>query len=269
VHLSRWPEADAAHVDAKLSETIRTVRALVSLGLQVRTQAKLKVRQTLAVAKVILADASAADGLGAHLDMVKDELNVLAVEVVSSRDGGAEAYVTTQVKPNFRTLGQKGMGKQAQELKKSMAAMRPEDAQKLVAELLASGKATALGVDVEREDVEVAFEAKEGYAAAGDRVGVVVLDTRLTPELLELGFVRELLNRIQTARKEMQLEFTDRIALTIDGDERTARIVKTHAATIQSECLAVSLDVGASADARDVDVEGATVRLGIVKAARA
>lgn len=271
VHLSRWPEPDAACIDERLSKTIKTVRELVSLGLQVRTQAKLKVRQPLSVAKVILADAAIADRLGAYLDMVKDELNVLAVEIVSSKDGGAEAYVTTRVKPNFRTLGQKGMGKQAQDLKKGMAAMSPEDAQKLVAELLDEGKATTLGIEVERDDVEVAFEAKEGYAAAGDRVGVVVLDTRLTDELRELGFVRELLNKIQTARKEMALEFTDRIALSVSGDERTARIVKAHASTIMSECLAVTVDVAAgdTGGSREVEVEGEKVRLGIAKAAKA
>ncbi len=267
VHLSRWPEADASMVDERLSKTIKTVRELVSLGLQVRTQAKLKVRQPLSIAKVILADAAMADRLGAYLDMMKDELNVQAVEIVSSRDGGAEAYVTTRVKPNFRTLGQKGMGKQAQDLKKGMATMSPEDAQKLVAELLANGKATTLGVEVERDDVEVAFEAKEGYAAAGDRVGVVVLDTRLTDELKELGFVRELLNKIQTARKEIGLEFTDRIAVAVDGDERTTRIVKTHEATIKSECLAIDVRVGDGAKAdREVEVEGEKVRLGITKA---
>lgn len=267
VHLSDWPAADTTLVDRSLSQTIAAVRDLVSLGLQVRTQAKLKVRQPLSVAKVILADGTLADRLAPYIDMMKDELNVLNVELVTK---GAEAYVTYRVKPNFRTLGQKGMGKQAQDLKKAMTTMTPADAQALVATLLANGKGTAFGIDVDREDVEVAFDANEGYAAAGDRVGVVVLDTRLDDALRDLGYLRELLNRVQTARKEIGLEFADRIAITVSGTERTERIVAAHRATIAGECLAVAIDYGTpTADAahtRDVDIEGDAVRLAITKA---
>jgi isoleucyl-tRNA synthetase len=267
VHLSGWPAADAALFDATLSRTIKTVRDLVSLGLQVRTQAKLKVRQPLSVAKLILADATVADRLSPYLPMVADELNVLNVEVLVA---DADQYVTYKVKPNFRTLGQKGMGKQAQDLKKSMGAMPATEAQALVAKLLADGKATVHGVDVDREDVEVAFDAKEGYAAAGDRVGVVVLDTRLDDALRDLGYLRELLNRIQTARKEMGLDFVDRIKVSVSGAERTKRVVSANESTIGSECLAVSVsyidDLATTPDTRAVDVEGDEVRLSITRA---
>ncbi len=267
VHLTDWPAAKTDLVDRGLSQTIRAVRDLVSLGLQVRTQAKLKVRQPLSVAKVILADVTLADRLMPYLEMMKDELNVLQVELVTT---GADEYVSTKVKPNFRTLGQKGLGKQAQELKKSMATMSAIDAQALVAKLLADGKVNVFGVDVEREDVEVAFDAKEGYAAAGDRVGVVVLDTRLDDTLKDLGYLRELLNRIQTARKEMGLEFTQRITVGVSGTERTERVARAHEATIKNECLAVAINYDAArtaaAGAREVDVEGDAVRLLITNA---
>ena len=147
--------------------------------------------------------------------------------------------------------------------------MPPADAQALVRELLEHGKATVFGVEVETADVEVAFEAKEGYAAAGNRHGVVVLDTRLTDELRDLGLVRELLNRMQTMRKEMSLDFTDRIKVWVSGSERVTRIARAHERTIASECLAVSLSTDASPSAvtvREVDVEGESVRLGITKA---
>ncbi len=264
VHLTSWPEANTALVDRGLSQTIAAVRDLVSLGLQVRTQAKLKVRQPLSVAKVILADAKLADRLAPYLEMMKDELNVLAVEIVTT---GAEQYVAYKVKPNFRTLGQKGMGKEAQALKKSMGALDAAAAQAVVAQLLSDGKVTFDGVALEREDIEVAFEAKEGYAAAGDRVGVVVLDTRLDDELRDLGFLRELLNRIQTARKDMGLEFVDRIQVAIGGSDRATRIAKKNEASIKSECLAVDLSVveTAPAHAREVDVEGDKVLIAISK----
>ncbi|HEY8078960.1 MAG TPA: class I tRNA ligase family protein, partial [Labilithrix sp.] len=263
VHLTDFPKADASLVDRTLSQTIASVRDLVSLGLQVRTAAKLKVRQPLSVAKVILADPAGHDRLAPYVEMMKDELNVLTVELVSK---GAEEYVAYRVKPNFRTLGQKGMGKQAQELKKQMPAIAPAEAQALVQKLLADGKATAFGVELEPADVETAFEAKEGYAAAGDRVGVVVLDTRLTDELRDLGFLRELLNRVQTMRKDMSLDFVDRIQLWLHGSERAARIAKEHATLITRECLVLELHFGepaASCTTREFDVEGETVRIGV------
>ncbi|HSO40459.1 MAG TPA: isoleucine--tRNA ligase [Labilithrix sp.] len=272
VHLSAFPEPNPALIDKALSTTIQAVRDLVSLGLQVRTQAKLKVRQPLSVAKVILADHQLADRLAPYVDMMKDELNVLAVELVTK---GADEYVTYRVKPNFRTLGQKGMGAQAQTLKKHMGTMSPEGAQALVAQVLADGKATVQGIEIDQADLEVGFDAKEGYAAAGERIGVVVLDTRLNDELRELGYVRELLNRLQTARKEMGLDFVDRIHVSLAGSERAMRIAKTHEATITSECLAASLTVGDDAGAasasevREIEIEGDKVQLRITRISKA
>jgi isoleucyl-tRNA synthetase len=130
-------------------------------------------------------------------------------------------------------------------------------------------------VELAREDVEVDLVAKEGYAAAGDRAGVVVLDTRLDDELRELGFVRELQNRIQTIRKEMGLEFTDRIRVWLSGGEQgggdyTETVVRKHGDAVASEVLAVEILVGtapenASAFAREVDVEGRAVRIAVAR----
>jgi isoleucyl-tRNA synthetase len=124
------------------------------------------------------------------------------------------------------------------------------------------------GIEIEQADLEVAFDAKEGYAAAGDRIGVVVLDTRLDDTLRDLGYLRELLNRVQTARKEIGLDFVDRIRVRLSGSDRAVRIAKTHEATIKSECLAVDLDVAADASVptREIDVEGDKVQLWITKA---
>ena len=273
VHLTSFPQANESLIDKTLSQTIHAVRDLVSLGLQVRTQAKLKVRQPLSVAKVILADPQLADRLTPYVDMMKDELNVLTVELVTK---GADEYVTYRVKPNFRTLGQKGMGAQAQQLKKHMTAMAASDAQALVAKVLVDGRAVVDGIEIEQADLEVGFDAKEGYAAAGERIGVVVLDTRLDDTLRDLGYLRELLNRIQTARKEMGLDFVDRIRVRLAGSDRAMRIAKSHETTIKSECLAIDLAFGDGAasttagpapwQAREIDLEGDKVQLEITKA---
>ena len=131
--------------------------------------------------------------------------------------GGADQYVTYKVKPNFRTPGQKGMGKQAQDLKKSMATISAADAQALVMKLNADGKATVHGVDLDLADVGGRLRLEGGLAAAGGRIGVVVPRHQAHRRAARSGYPRELLNRIQTARKEMGPEFVDRIAVTIEG----------------------------------------------------
>jgi isoleucyl-tRNA synthetase len=148
-----------------------------------------------------------------------------------------------------------------------MGAMPDAEVKGLVAQLLSTGKATVHGVEMDREDVEVAFDAKEGYAAAGARIGVVVLDTRLDDHLRDLGYLRELLNRIQTERKEMGLDFVDRIRVAVSGTERTARVVKANEHDIAAECLAVQVSYvdDAGANARETDVEGDSVRLSITR----
>jgi isoleucyl-tRNA synthetase len=264
VHLEDWPEADLSAVDETLSARVDTVRALVSVGLQVRTQAKLRVRQPLRSARVVTArlddlDASSREQLG-------EELNTLSVEVVPLEQ--ASRYVTFRVKPNFRTLGQRGLGKEAQALKKTMAALSEAAAGDLAAKAMAGTPVTVDGVTLAREDVEVELVAKEGFAAAGDRAGVVVLDTRLDDELRDLGFVRELQNRVQTIRKEMGLEYTDRIRLELFGGERVSAIVGRYDRDLASEVLASEVSVkplSGAGDARVLDVEGEDVRARVTR----
>jgi len=267
VHLASFPSADAGAVDAVLSRRMRAVRDLVSLGLQVRTEAKLKVRQPLSVAHVILSDRSLSEGLLASQGMMKEELNVQSVSFVPPAD--VETFVTYRLKPNFRSLGQRNLGKVAQDLKKVFAAYDAHAAATLVAELYASGKSMVQGTEVLLDDVEIAFEAKEGFAAAGGRVGVVILDTRIDQELKDLGFMRELQNRIQTARKEDGLEYTDRIRVWAWGSPRLAALLTVHGVAVATECLAVEMlaqEAPSSAKMRDIDVDGEALHLGIARA---
>jgi isoleucyl-tRNA synthetase len=186
VHLADWPTADVAVVDATLSKKIAAVRSLVSLGLQVRTQAKMKVRQPLRAAHVIVADPALLDD--SAREMLADELNVLSTHVYGPKESGR--FVEYKLKPNFRSLGQKNLGKEAQELKKAMGALSSADAGVFAAKLMESGKETFGGIELERADVEIEFVSKDGFAAAGDRGGVVVLETTLDDELREKGLVR-------------------------------------------------------------------------------
>ena len=258
VHLEDWPDADTAAIDERLSRRTQVVRELVSLGLRARTDAKLRVRQPLRRATVLLNDERDADLVSSAVDAIREELNVLDVRF--GTDDDRRAFGTTTYKPSFRTLGQRGLGKLAQELKKAWAAPTAEEAE-VIARAMKHGKATRGEVELLRDDIEMAFEPAAGVAAAADRIGSVFLDTALDEELLELGFVRELQNRIQTLRKEMGLEYTDRIRVGLQGSAGALAIVDKHRVSLATEVLATEVRLGADAASmtgplHELDVEG-------------
>jgi isoleucyl-tRNA synthetase len=264
VHLEDWPEVDTAAVDEALSRKTNVVREIVSIGLRARTDAKIKVRQPLRTATILVNDDRDADAVTSAAEAIREELNVLAVKL--GTDADRRAFGKTSFKPNFRTLGQRGLGKLAQELKKAWAAGEASPEFEVVMRALKQGKAMRGDVEITRDDVEMTFEPAAGVAAAADRVGSVFLDTNLDDELRELGFVRELQNRIQGLRKDMGLEYTDRIRVWIHGSERVRAIVEKHRAALAGEVLAesISFEPHAAAEGeveREVEVEGETLRL--------
>jgi isoleucyl-tRNA synthetase len=269
VHLTRFPEPDRRWLDdpsaRALSAKVRAVRGLVSLGLQVRTQAKLKVRQPLRNAYAVVVDTSLFEG--SAVEQIMEELNVLVFHPVPL--DRASEFVEFRIKPSFRALGARGLGKEAQALKGVMAKLSPAEAAAFASSVLSGGKQELLGVTLERGDVEIELVAKEGFAAAGDRVGVVVLDTKLDEELEDLGMLRELLSRVQAARKEMELGYADRIRLAIKVEGRLGKVVEAHKVTLATEVLADEIVLGpvpADAHAVSTVVEGHAVTFGIWRA---
>jgi len=266
VHLADYPEPDAAAVDADLSRAMAAVREIASLGLQVRTANRLRVRQPLSAAEVIFASAELAERVRPQLELVRDELNVAEVRVAED----ADAYVTWHVKPDFRKLGPR-VGKRMPALKAALAAA---DGAALLAELESRGSAT-LAVEGEEialgpDEIAVSVEAREGFAAAAGRVGVVVLHTTLTDDLVEEGLFREVLNRVQTFRKELDLEYAGRIHLTLDGADRLLAAVRPRTDQLGRETLAVDIQLGtpppANAHVHEATIEGEPLRLGLVPA---
>jgi isoleucyl-tRNA synthetase len=263
VHFADYPESDAAAVDEALSEAMGLVREIVSLGMQVRTAGKLKVRQPLEAAEVVLARPEQAAAIEPYLDLVRDELNVQEVHFVPK----ADAYVSYRIQPNFRALGPR-VGKRMPALKKALG---EADGASLLAQLEADGRVTlpvqGESIELSREEIAVTLQAKEGFAAAAGRGGVVVLRTTLTPELVAEGRFREVLNRVQTFRKELDLEYTGRIRLTLDGSATLLDAVRPRADVLARETLAVELQVGSppagGAHVREFAVDGETLRLGL------
>ena len=265
VHMEDYPEADTSRIDRSLSEEMATVRDIVSLGLRVRTNHKLKVRQPLARAEIILSHPDVEERIAKYRELIAAAMNVVEIDFVP----GAEEHIRYGIKPNFRRLGRK-LGKNMPVLKKVLA---QADGAALRKSLLDKGsvdvKVAGDTLSLELEDVEVVVEAREGYAAAGDQTSVVVLSTELTPELIEEGIYRELLNRIQTFRKELELEYTQRIRLAIRGSDRLNEIVEKRREHLMGETLCVELvNDGASfpdADKREVEIEGQEATLSLAR----
>jgi isoleucyl-tRNA synthetase len=263
VHTCDYPEPDEAAIDAELSRVMGSVRELVSLGLQVRTAEKLRVRQPLAAAEIVLADADLASALREHEGLIRDELNVHAVHFVPE----ADAYVSYRVKPNFRALGPR-VGRRMPAVKQALAeadgaALLRELEQKGGVDLELEGERLRLGPD----EIAVSLEAKEGFSAASGPAGVVVLRTALTDALVEEGRFREVLNRVQTFRKELDLDYTARIRLWLSGSETLLAAVRARKDELAREVLALEVLPGASppAGARVtevvIDAQGLTIGL--------
>jgi isoleucyl-tRNA synthetase len=263
VHFCDYPEASEAAVDLGLSQTMGAVRDLVSCGLQVRTANKLRVRQPLEAAEIVLSDGEMETDLREHLELIRDELNVREVHFATSADD----YVTYHVKPNFRALGPR-VGKKMPALKRALA---DADGAAILRALDADGR---VGIEVEGGELElspdeigVSLEAREGFAAAAGRAGVVVLRTALSPDLVEEGLFREVLNRVQTFRKELDLEYTARIRLTLAGGPNLIGAVRPRVEVLGREALAVAVDLesgpAAGAHVRDVSIDGEDLRIGL------
>ncbi|APR99635.1 isoleucine--tRNA ligase [Pajaroellobacter abortibovis] len=267
VHLTSYPSPQESYINLPLSQKMSHLRELVSVGLQVRMQHQLKVRQPLQTAYLVVTDPHIQQSLASAEELIRQELHVLSISWLSPSQ--AHHLVDYRLKPNFRSLGKRGLGKEAQRLKSRFAKLSSEEAFELHTSLFTQGSFLFDGVELRVGDVEVILEAKEGYAASSGKVGAVVLDTKLDDMLRGLGFVRELLNRLQHLRKEKGLEFTDRVALVlgVEGSHLHA-LLEERAQEIREEVLAESFSVvsrdqlaSSPLETQEVQVEGETMRV--------
>ncbi|NUP12254.1 MAG: isoleucine--tRNA ligase [Polyangiaceae bacterium] len=245
VHLGSWPAVAEANVDVSLARQMRAVRELVSLGLQVRTQSKIRVRQPLRQADIVVSDKELSAALAAHAELIEEELNVHKVEILAP--GQEAGFVKYAMKPNFRALGPK-LGKKVQACKQVLA---KADAGALRTSLATDGKVTidveGEKIDLGPEEIDIAVEAQTGYAAAGGKVGVIVLHVDIDDELRDEGFGREIVAKVQGIRKELGLDFVERIKLHVAGSERAVAVARKTKHLLASESLATAVSFGSEA----------------------
>jgi isoleucyl-tRNA synthetase len=261
VHLARFPETGSAR-DPELEQGMDAVRRLASLAHGARQDRKLPVRQPLARMQVAVPAGVRGAALDELLELLRSEVNVKAVEVVSS---DAE-LVRLRPKPNFRSLG-KRYGKRTPAIAAAAAGLAPEQLRGLE-----QGAAATLEVDGEPvtffpEDVVVEREVASDWVVASDGPFVVALDPHVTDALRGEGTAREVVNRIQRLRKEAGFAYGDRIGIWMDGDAAVLAAVRDHAAFISGETLARRLELGVRAPAADleqqVDIDGQAVVVGV------
>ena len=230
VHLSDYPIADEAHIDAALEKSMDEVLKVVVLGRSAREASGRKNRQPLSMLYV-----KAPEPLGSfYQDIIRDELNVKVLEFTDD----AERFVNYLFKPQLKTVGPK-YGKHLNAIKEHLKAL---DGQKAMAELNANG---SLGftlpdgtkVSLCREDLLIESAQSERYVSAQDNGITVVLDIALTEALIEEGFVRELISKVQTMRKDAGFEVTDHIVLNIRGNEKIAALAEKYEELLKNTVL--------------------------------
>ena len=258
VHLCDFPEVDEAHIDSQLEADMEVVLEAVVIGRACRNTANIKNRQPIGK-MYIKAGKELSDF---YVDIIRDELNVKEAELTDD----VSKLTTYSFKPQLKTLGRR-FGKKINDVRQILAEL---DGQAAMAELNEKGTLT-IQVDgqdeaLEKDDLLIEAAQMEGYVSDSDHGITVVLDTNLTPELLEEGFVREIISKIQTMRKDAGFEVMDHIRVSMQDNDKVQKVIQDNEAQIKSEVLAdeVSYD-GAKGSVKEWSINGEKVTLGVEK----
>ena len=266
IHLCDYPTVNEAYIDKELEKNMDEVLKIVVMGRACRNSANIKNRQPIGTMYV-----KAPSVLPEYfVEIIKDELNIK--NVCFSDD--VSAYTSYTFKPQLRTVGPK-YGKFLGQIQKALAEL---DGNAAMAELKANGVLSLPSVSDEvqlsEEDLLITMTQAEGYVTEGDNNVTVVLDTNLTPELLEEGFVRELISKIQTMRKEAGFEVTDKITIYYKAGQKVTDIFEKYGSEIMGDVLGLSVvkdtEETAAADENGIyrkewNINGETVLLGVKK----
>ena len=246
IHLCDFPAVNEAWIDKELEKNMDEVLKIVVMGRACRNSANIKNRQPIGNMYV-----KAPNVLSEYfVEIIEDELNVKKVNFTED----VSAYTSYTFKPQLRTVGPK-YGKFLGQIQKALAEL---DGNKAMAELKADGvlalPTVSDDVKLSEEDLLITMTQMEGYVTEGDNTVTVVLDTSLTPELVEEGFVRELISKIQTMRKEAGFEVMDKISIYYHADEKVADIFHKYGNDIMGDVLGT--EVVAEADSFDSGENG-------------
>ena len=258
IHLCDFPEVQEAWIDKELEENMDDLLKVVVMGRACRNTANIKNRQPIGTMYVKAEKKMS----GFYTDIIADELNVKEVKFADD----VESFISYSFKPQLRTVGPK-YGKLLGGIRQALTDINGTAAMN---ELRTNGvlKLDINGNNVEltEEDLLIETAQTEGYVSESDGETSVVLDTNLTPELIEEGFVREIISKIQTMRKEAGFEVMDHIAVYQDGNDRIAELVKANADEIKNEVMADHIHLGQMKGfVKEWNINGESVMLGVEK----
>ena len=257
VHLCDFPTADKSRIDTECEEQMQALLEVVQLGRASRNLASLKVRQPLS--RMYVKGAAFSE---AYQVLCEDELNVK--EVIFTDD--ARAFTTYELKPQMRTLGPK-YGKLLGRIGKALAEMDGND----VVDTFARGEKVTFELDgtevvLEESDVLTKPMQKPGFMAQQDHGVTVVLDTNLTEDLINEGYAREVISKVQTMRRDADFDVTDRIDIVFSSTDRLASAVETGRDMITKATLALSLERGEADESfttSEWDINGEKAVIGV------
>jgi len=253
IHLCLWPEFDESKVDKKLEQEMDLAYLIVKLGRSARNSVNIKNRQPLSEMRISVKDLPEY-----YSDIVKDELNVKKVELGADM----KEYVSFEIKPNLPVLGRE-YGKLIPKIKEKIA----EFNQMELATKVQGGGLEYIEIDDEQielssENLLVTMQGKEGFAFAGNGEIGVVIETEITPELKEEGYLREILSKVQNMRKDSGFEVMDNINLYVSGNEMLENVVEKFEDTIKHDTLAKNVYYNEpNKEYQDVSINGENLKL--------
>lgn len=246
VHISDFPTSNEKLIDKKVEERMDLVRTLVALGRGTREKERIKVRQPLAE---ILVDGKYKDLIEDLTPLMMEELNVKKVVFETDLD----KFMNFSLKPNFKVAGPVLGGK----IKVFGSALSKVDAADFVGKLESCGS-VELDLDgekfnIEKDFVDVRISAKDGFAVAMENNVFTILDTGITPELIDEGLARELISKVQQLRKQNNYEMMDNITIYVNADEDVKKAIDKFRQYIMKETLALSIEEKAELEEYDLN----------------
>ena len=257
IHLCDYPVPDESLIDKTLEKDMEDVLDMVVLGRAARNESGIKNRQPIGKMYVKAKEMS-----DFYKQIILEELNVKSVEF--SED--VRAFTTYTFKPQLKTVGPK-FGKLLNKIREALTNLDGNEAM----DTLKDEGALKFNFDgsevrLAEEDLLIEMSNKEGFVEQSDNAVTVVLDTNLTPELLEEGYVRELISKIQTMRKEAGFEVMDKIRISMTGSEKLEEYLTENADFVKTETMASLIDLaGLSGYTKEWDINGERVTLGVEK----
>ncbi len=256
IHLCAYPEADKARIDPELERNMEEALLAVTLGRAARNEASIKNRQPLA--NIYISGEKQIPAL--FCDIIKEELNIKALAFVDS----ADQFVRYTFKPQLKVCGAK-YGKKVNDIRAALAALDGQAAKKALDETGALPLTLADGTQLQMtaEELLIETDRAEGFVTQSDRGVTVVLDTRLDDALIEEGFVREIVSKLQSMRKDAGFNVMDHILVGVGGSRKVADIVARNAAAICADTLCDGISQTLDGVVRDWNINGEAATLSV------